>query len=416
MANLGVAGNGADHRRCVNDRFEKLQPAYLGAEARQDPSGEATWDLLAGTLSREQVELTRRVGDAIQAEVPTYRMIPREALETEVGLELAQVLQPGAETSAALTDRQRGELAAVGEERARQGVPVDDMLRAWRIGIEVVVGYAREVGRRLRVDDAGVLEFVQSALAWSDLAMVATTRAHRRAERAATCAADERQANFVRGTLLGTVPSVELRIQAEMYGLDPACEYVALRGRLGQPITQFQLERALGLDDSAHERCGLCATVDGDVAGFSIEAPPRHIEGIVGFGPARPLERLAESYRSAARALVTAEACGLRGAYDIASLGLRPALALDTEVSEVLRRRYLQPLASTSSAGELIATLRAYLACGMHVERTATQLFVHQNTVRYRIARFEELTGASLADTEVLLEVWWALELSAMNV
>jgi DNA-binding PucR family transcriptional regulator len=36
--------------------------------------------------------------------------------------------------------------------------------------------------------------------------------------------------------------------------------------------------------------------------------------------------------------------------------------------------------------------------------------------VRYRIARFEELTGASLADTEVLLEVWWALELSAMNL
>jgi DNA-binding PucR family transcriptional regulator len=81
-----------------------------------------------------------------------------------------------------------------------------------------------------------------------------------------------------------------------------------------------------------------------------------------------------------------------------------------------LRRRYLEPLAAANSTSELIETLRTYLACGMHVERTATRLFVHQNTVRYRIARVEELTGTSLADIEVLCEVWWALELSAMDL
>ncbi|WP_038863553.1 helix-turn-helix domain-containing protein, partial [Mycobacterium avium] len=68
------------------------------------------------------------------------------------------------------------------------------------------------------------------------------------------------------------------------------------------------------------------------------------------------------------------------------------------------------------SSRELIATVRTYLACGMHVERTATRLFVHQNTVRYRLARFEELTGASLRDTEVVTEVWWVLELAAMRL
>jgi hypothetical protein len=414
MPDLRAAGNGVDHRHRCDEGFEKPRSAYVGAEAGRAQS--ATWDVLVGTLLGEQAEVARRVREAIEAELSSYRMIPREALDIEVGLELGQVLTSVGVEPSALTERQRAELAAVGEERARQGVPVDDMLRAWRIGIEVVVDYAREVGQRLGVDDARVLEFVQSALAWSDLAMVTTTRAHRRAERAVTGAADEHHANFVRGTLLGTVPTAELRIQAEMYGLDPAGEYVAVRARLGHIIPQCQLERTLGLHDSAHERCGLCAVIDGDGAGFLSKVPPSPIEGIVGVGPPRPLDRLAESYRSAARALVTAETCGLQGAYDIASLGLRPALALDTEVSELLRRRYLQPLASTSSAGELIATLRSYLACGMHVERTATQLFVHQNTVRYRIARFEELTGASLADTEVLLEVWWALELSAMNV
>ena len=52
----------------------------------------------------------------------------------------------------------------------------------------------------------------------------------------------------------------------------------------------------------------------------------------------------------------------------------------------------------------------------MHVERTAERLFVHQNTVRYRLARFEELTGASLRDPKVAFEVWWALERAAMRL
>lgn len=383
------------------------------------PTGDgadATWDVLFDTLLGEHEDIARRVREAILVRLSAYRSIPREALDVEVGLAVHQVLQSARSGHAALSDREIGELAAIGESRARQGVPVDDMLHAWRIGVEVVIDCAREVGQRLGVADAQVLEFVQSALASSDIAMVATAGAHRRAELALALAADEGRAAFVRATLLGTVPSAELRIQAEVYGLDPAVEYVAIRARLSEDVAQAQLEQTLGFQDPAQDRRGLCALVDSDLAGFLSTPPPTQVDGVVGFGPPRPLERLAESYRLAARALLTAEACGLRGTYDIASLGLRPAVAMDADIGELLRKRYLDPLAEVSSAAELVATVRAYLACGMHVERTATRLFVHQNTVRYRIARFEELTGASLAETEVLTEVWWALELSAMRL
>jgi DNA-binding PucR family transcriptional regulator len=36
--------------------------------------------------------------------------------------------------------------------------------------------------------------------------------------------------------------------------------------------------------------------------------------------------------------------------------------------------------------------------------------------VRYRLARFEQLTGANLRETQVLFELWWALELSTMRL
>ena len=417
MADLRLSTNGADKRH--RETFDDLRPTSRAAPGKVS-GRDAAWYVLLDTLLDEQRELVTRIREAIQIRLPAYRSVPCEALDIEVGLEVERILRSARVGRATLNSRDDPELAAIGAARAGQGVPVDDMLRAWRIGVEVTVGCAREVGRRLEIDDAQVLEFVQAVLEWSDVAMAATANAHRRAERRLVLAESERRTAFVRGTLLGTVPGAALRIHTEVYGLDPAAEYVAVRARLGDDMHQHNLEQALGFPTPAsgpgQVRRGLCAVVDGDLAGFLLEPPPRQVDGIVGFGPARALDRLAESYRLAARALVTAEACKLRGAYDMASLGLRPAVVMDTEVGGLLLKRYLEPLEAGVSACELIATLRAYLACGMHVERTATKLFVHQNTVRYRLARFEELTGASLRETEVLFELWWVLELSATRL
>lgn len=363
-----------------------------------------------------EMKLAERIRDGVRARVPRYRAIPPQTLVAEVRLQARRVLLMARGKPADVSRDELAEVAAIGEARARQGVPVEDMLRAWRIGVEVVVAHMGEVVDRLAIDDVDVLEFVKSILAWSDVAMATAARAHRRAELAQAIADEGRRATFVRGVLLGTVPAAELCLQAEVYGLDPVDEYVAVRARL-DGVHQYQIERALGFaaDALQHGR-GLCAVIDGYVAGFLNQPPSRTIDAIVGVGPPRSLKCLAESYRLAARALTTVQACNLRGAYDLGSLGLRATVALDTDVGELLRRRYLEPLAAGGSAAELTATLRAYLACGMHVERTAKRLFVHQNTVRYRLTRVEELTRTSLHDTEVLLELWWALELSQMKL
>lgn len=377
---------------------------------------QVAWNRLFDALLGQRAEVVDRVREAIQAELPSYRGMPCETLNDEVGFQVGQVLESARAGHVTFRDGEPGGLSAIGETRAQQGVPIEDMLRAWRIGVDMVIGYAREVAQILAIDDAQVLEFVQSALAWSDVAMVTTARAHRKTELALVLAADERDAVVVRGALFGTVPVTELRIQAEAYGLDPTREYVAVRAWLPDAVPQRKVMRELGVHDRSGHRRGICAVIDGDIAGFLCDPPHEVDQGVVGYGPPRPLERLAESYRLAARALMTMQAWGLRGVHDIASLGLRAAVAMDEDVGDWLRKRYLEPLEAGGSACELVATLRAYLACGMHVERAATRLFVHQNTVRYRLARFEELTGANLHETEVLFGVWWAVELAAMRL
>jgi hypothetical protein len=290
-------------------------------------------------------------------------------------------------------------------------VRIDAVLRAWRVAIQLLIDRGRELGAELGVDPLRVLEFAQSLLAWADVAMLAIASAHRTAELELARAEQERRADMVRGLLFGTLAHADIRGQLDRLGVDPAREYVAVRAR---PADRA-LERALGFHETLQHRRGLSAIVDGDMAGFLREPPAGELPGVVGVGPPRALERLAESFRLATRALTTADAFGLTGVFDVAQLGLRPAVVADADVGDALRRRYLEPLGPVRSAAELVASLRAYFDSGLHVERAAERLFVHPNTLRYRLARFEELTGASLRDPVVAFEVWWALEREAMR-
>jgi DNA-binding PucR family transcriptional regulator len=94
---------------------------------------------------------------------------------------------------------------------------------------------------------------------------------------------------------------------------------------------------------------------------------------------------------------------------------VRSAIATDEDLNEALRRRYLFPLDVSTRAEEITTSLRAYFTAGRHVDQAAAELSVHPNTLRYRLVRFEELTGTRLRDPLVALEVWWALEAESMR-
>jgi hypothetical protein len=59
---------------------------------------------------------------------------------------------------------------------------------------------------------------------------------------------------------------------------------------------------------------------------------------------------------------------------------------------------------------DLLHTLRVYLSLDQNVTETARALYVHRNTLLYRIRRIEELLGIRLRSTPQLSMVWIALE------
>lgn len=119
--------------------------------------------------------------------------------------------------------------------------------------------------------------------------------------------------------------------------------------------------------------------------------------GPVVVGPV--VNRLADAYTSARAAL-----SGRRAA--VAWPGVpRPVLAADLLPERALigdghaRRALASGVLGTltEKGGELLQTLETFLDCGT-IEGTARLLFVHANTVRYRLGRVEELTGYSALD------------------
>jgi DNA-binding PucR family transcriptional regulator len=67
------------------------------------------------------------------------------------------------------------------------------------------------------------------------------------------------------------------------------------------------------------------------------------------------------------------------------------ALDGDEEARDELVREVYEPLLGGGSP--LLDTLATYLEQGCSLEATARLLFVHPNTVRYRLRRVSELTG-----------------------
>lgn len=89
------------------------------------------------------------------------------------------------------------------------------------------------------------------------------------------------------------------------------------------------------------------------------------------------------------------------------------ALIGDLPARATLGDRIVRPLLETSG-GHLYETTTAYLDSGGNLEATARALFVHPNTVRYRLGRIIDTTGYDLADPHDAFTVRIAVALAQL--
>ena len=291
--------------------------------------------------------------------------------------------------------------AAVGRERAEQGLSVDAVLHAYRITISAVWSRFGELARERGTNVSDVLAFSETLWLWGDAVMDIVGQGHREIELQLAREEQQRRDAFVLAVLLGTIDADELSRESGGYGLDPEREYLAFRARALDGATP----RRLGGGD------GLTTALDHDLVGLATEAAAPVPGVVVGVGPRARLAALPGAFAMASRALQTALAFGEEGVFTLADLSIRPAILSDEALGDAFTGRHLEPLAALGRLGaELEDTLRVWFEQEMRIEETAKLLHVHPNTLRHRLRRFEEATGASLRRPGDLIELWWALE------
>lgn len=93
---------------------------------------------------------------------------------------------------------------------------------------------------------------------------------------------------------------------------------------------------------------------------------------------------------------------------------------LGTEEHRMFHEEWVQPIVEYDEerGTNLVGTLNAYFMCNMSVVESAEKLYIHENTLRYRLSKVESILGKQLSSGETALNLWLALKvhLAAMSL
>ena len=306
--------------------------------------------------------------------------------------------------------------AWVARERTEQGMPVGEMLDAYkkahRLIRDAFVTSAATVG----LDQAAT---IRAVCLLSDTADAGASQLYavRQEMETALAHAGQSREEFLRDLVAGSVDAVALRELAPLHGLRLDRPYQVLRALPGSGVDLDALRMQLDAGCWLRGNSGLLAVVDGQVLGVVPRRPDLGAAAAtVALGDPQLLSHAAASHRTARRVSDVAVRFGLSGVVEIADLGLRLAIAAEPELAATLIERYLAPLAAEGEFGDLLEeSLREYLAHGRQMQKTARRLGIHPNTLKHRIRRFTEITSCDLDDVRTITEVWWALEARRLN-
>jgi hypothetical protein len=376
---------------------------------------------LLDLLRRRLPDVANHTIAAVTGEVPSYAAAfggpMGDTIENAVQMALAGFLRlaargrsgdPGTPLSPALEGAY-----ALGRGEARSGRSADALLSAYRVGARVAWRELAETAVEAGVPADMLASFAELVFAYIDELSAASLSGHAdeletsgrvrqgyldrlslgilRGDPADALLAAAERADWVppRTLTVILVPSVQVR---PVHGLlDPRT-----LSTVGEPTLPDGVGVLLVPDAGGRARSGLLRSLAGRSA-------------VV--GPARPWLSAAASYTRALRGLDLRAGDEGPATYDTEEHLADLVLAADADAVADLRARVLAPLAGLRPATrqKLTETLLSWLLHQGRRDDIAAALFVHPQTVRYRMGQLRELYGERLDDPALVRDLTIAL-------
>jgi PucR C-terminal helix-turn-helix domain len=382
---------------------------------------------VAEAMREELPSVAEQTVSAIVVEVPSYA----DAFSGEMGRTIENAVQlalggflvlasAGGEGDASTPIQPALDGAyALGRGEARSGRSMDALLGAYRVGARVSWRHMADSGVRAGLTAEQLARFAELVFAYIDQLSAASVAGHSD-ELATSGRVRERYRERLADQLLGGAARHELDAAAERADWTPPRTLTAVvvpearvRGALASldPRTLRSTGEVPGPVSSGD----LVALLVPDAEGRSRPALMRSLaesEAVV--GPARQWDEVDVSYARALRAVQLGLAADGAEPVDTESRLADLVLRADEGALADLRARALAPLADLgeSAREKLTETLRSWLLHHGRREAIAAELFVHPQTVRYRMGQLRELYGKRLEDPRTVLELTLALGVS----
>lgn len=305
----------------------------------------------------------------------------------------------------------------LGRGEARGGRSIDVLLSAYRVGARVAWRELSETAVAAGLAGRTIAQFAELVFAFIDELSASSVSGH--ADELATAGrVRQRYLDLLTAQLLaGESPEV-LCASAELanWAIPQTLTAVLLPGAQTRGVASLVSAEVLqaaeelpGLDPSESWAVILVPDMDG-------ARRPQLLSMLEGrtavVGPARPWVLARSSYRRAVGGRHLA--ADPDAVLDTDERLVEIVLGADPEAADDLRRRALAPLQALrpAAADRLTETLRSWLLHQGHRAAVAADLFVHAQTVRYRINQLRELYGERLDDPQTILELTVALGLT----
>ena len=356
----------------------------------------------ADELAWRQVRVCRKF--------PSYGDVPDEDLHRSCWRNVLRVVETLNGRDILPTEISEDE-AKSSRRRAVQGVPAEDVIACYWAVLAVLrdefIARAGAAGIRSEI----ILDGTRRLWDMTDRLSGVLMRARHEID-IDLARRDERQRMaFLQRVLNGNLLPSEIVQFGSAYGLEPDSERWVFRARHPQGIPQ-SLNRHIEHTCGREHFAPLVGPIDGDLAGITCQRPSVNddVTVLATVGP-RPLPMLAQAFAECTRLLNVAVRYHKHGLVDRESLSVRVAVVEESDIGAALFHRYVATVLDTGPmAEEILRSVQVYLAKHRRIQAAADALLIHGNTLRYRLDRYTAMTGADLSDTEVIIQVWWALE------
>jgi purine catabolism regulator len=419
-----IAGLLVDRQKQITERGMQLY-RRLTEMSREDLGLEAMTEVMARLTGKIVVVQDKRL-EAVAMSIPEGNDLDAPAVRT--ALDLPQRL-PG-------PLRNRKTAAAAPQSHWQQLLPIGDRQMARLVSPIISGDRARGYVSVIGAPDA--LDLLDGLTAEHGAAACALEMAK---VKAISEVKKELRGNFLEGLLAGTLPETEVERLAGRLDHDTSCRHAILTFTWGgdDPPSMRRLESPLNWLLSNHSRPALTHIYgyehvcvfqsldeDDEDLGTALDLARRlreHLRAefpqerlLCGLsGPAPSLAEWPFVYRQAVQAMYLAGRLHADAAVTYDSLGIYQLL-VQLEDEPAARRfsdQIVGPLVEYDQRhrSSMMETIIAYFHHHGNVSQTADALYIHRNTLSYRLDRIKELTGQDLENPDQRLALQLALKL-----